>query len=50
MMAYSNTSRRNIIFKFGLTNLLSELREETGELKLSGAIAKIMLEPEAVLR
>ena len=29
---------------------LSELREETGELKLSGAIAKIMLEPEAVLR
>ena len=28
---------------------LSELREETGELKLSGAIAKIMLEPEAVV-
>jgi len=28
---------------------LSELRKETGELKLSGAIAKIMLEPEAVL-
>ncbi len=29
---------------------LSELREETGELKLSAAIAKIMLEPEEVLR